>query len=75
MAPNKLGAGDILLAECYLTRYRCDEHGKPVYDYATAWTRWRTGFELKYLTLLRTGEETAAVEPLPPVDDSSTARM
>lgn len=78
LTPDKLGAGDVLLAECYLTRYRCDGEGKPVYTRVLEtrpWTQWRTGFEMKYLTLLRTGEDEIVAEPMPKVDDSHTARM
>lgn len=68
---EEIGRGDVVLAECFISRYRCDEGGKPVYE--GGWKRYRAGFELKFLTILQEGVEVTDIQPQ--IDDSGTKRM
>ncbi|RDX50977.1 hypothetical protein OH76DRAFT_1417668 [Lentinus brumalis] len=68
---DEVGRGDLLLLECYVTRYRCDDQGKVIYS--GGWNRYRSSLEFRYVTLLREGEDVVVQEPV--IDDSKMKRM
>ncbi|KAH9925075.1 hypothetical protein B0H21DRAFT_712407 [Amylocystis lapponica] len=53
---SMIGFNDLVLLECYMTRYRVDNDGNIVYK--GAWANYRTAYELQALSLLAIGPDT-----------------
>ncbi|KAH9920729.1 hypothetical protein B0H21DRAFT_712878 [Amylocystis lapponica] len=57
-----VGFNDMVLMECYMTRYRVNDEGMAIYR--GAWDIYRAAFELQALSLIAIGADT-------PIDDDS----
>lgn len=53
--PSDIGRNDLVLVECNIARYKCNERGMAIYK--GAWERWRAAFELLSVSLLSIGPE------------------
>lgn len=61
------GTNNVVVLECNITRWRCDDTGKSIWR--GLWKTWRAGFDVIHVDLLHVSPPPAAIKtPLTPAD-------